>query len=105
MGRDVAADFLIACIHCSGNCDLAGKIVSVRAKKSGKLAEIGDRRRDVPAKIGTKPIRQSRRERAFAAERELIFLLLYVKLLQLDLPIIERNAEHDEIGLTVAPRR
>ena len=43
------------------------------------------------------------RQNKFAGKRELIFLLLNVKLLHLHVTIVERGAEHHGIGFSIAP--
>ena len=99
----MSADFAIACVHRSLNRDFSRKIAGVCTKECDEIAELVDRCRDIPTKIGTEPVGRIGWERGFAAQSELVCFLFDVELLKLDLAIVKRSAKHDRFGRAIAP--
>src|SRR5919106_5252696 len=42
-------------------------------------------------------------KRSFTAQGELVYFLSYIKLLELDLPVVEHGSEGNRFGSTIAP--
>ena len=102
-GDEVSADLAIAGIHGSIDRNFTGEVPGIGAEKAGKVPQITDRSRNIAAKIGIEPARLIGGEGALAAQGELVLALLNLKLLQLNLSIVERGPEHNRLGGALAP--
>ena len=69
---EMSADFAVARIHRSVDCDRSREISGIGAKKTGEIAEITDRCGNVAAKVRAEPVGRVAWERGFAAQSELV---------------------------------
>src|SRR4030095_7438277 len=105
VNHQMSAKLAVASVHCSVNRDFAREIAGVRAKQSGEITQLIDRRGNVASKIRAEPAGRTRGECSFTAQSELVCPLSYVKLLELNPSVVERSADHDRFGCAIAPRK
>ena len=100
---ELTSEFLFAGVHAAVHLDFAGEIGGAQTEESGEIAEVFDRRGNVPAENRLDPIRRTFRQCEFAAQGELVVSLLQIKLLDLHFSIVERGTDHHRVRSTIAP--
>src|SRR4029450_6565872 len=98
----MSAKLAISRIHGSVDRNFSSKIPGVRAKKRCEIAKLVDRCGNFAAKIRAKPIGWCGKG-SVTAQSELVCFLSYVKLLELDLPVVEHGSERNRFGCTIPP--
>src|SRR5438874_4587219 len=97
---EIAVDSALVRMHSSPHRDLTGKCIGSCAEQFGELTEVVDGAGDVAAKVGTQPIGA---ERVLATEGEFVEPLLDIEFLQLDRALVKIGANHNDVGVAIAP--
>jgi hypothetical protein len=101
-GRDeLANEFVLSFRHVAVDRHFAREISRAPAEQPRQFTEVSDCSRDVAAKF--RQVSSRARQSQFAAQGQLVAALFEIELLDLNLPAVERRAEHNRFGGPIAP--
>src|SRR2546423_2780614 len=99
----MAAEFSFEGVDAPVSGKLTGEIRRTPSEESRELTKVVNRRRQIAAKRRLEFVRPFFRPTEFAGQSQLVVALFNVELLDLDLAVVERRADHHRVRGPIAP--